>query len=86
MPVVVGSMYRTPNTPADDFTKHTSEILSKNKQEKSTKEIIIRMDHNLDLLHSDWHQPTHRFLNSLLDRHYILQSQGQVELHKDQQH
>ena len=59
MPVVVDSMYRTPNTPADEFTKHTSKILSKIKQEKKAKEIIIGMDHNLDLLHSDLHQPTH---------------------------
>ena len=25
------------------------------------------MDHNLDLLHSDMHQPTHKSLNTLLD-------------------
>ena len=27
------------------------------------------MDHNLDLLHSDIHTPTHKFLNMLLDMH-----------------
>ena len=68
MPVVIGSMYRTPYTPADNFTKHISEIVSKIRQEKRTKEIRLGMDHNLDLLHSDVHQPTHRFLDNLLDK------------------
>ena len=30
-------------------------------------EKILGMDHNLDLLHSDIHTPTHKFLNMLLD-------------------
>ena len=37
MPVVIGSMYQKLNTPADKFTKHTSEIMSTAKQEKKTK-------------------------------------------------
>ena len=67
MPVIIGSMYCTPNTPADEFIKHTTDIISKVKGEKKKKELIIGMDHNLDLLHSDVHQPTNKFLNTLLD-------------------
>ena len=60
-------MYHTPNTSADEFIKYTTDIISKVKGEKKKKELIIGMDHNLDLLHSDMHQPTQKFLNTLLD-------------------
>ena len=67
MPAIIDSMYHTPNTSADEFIKYTTDIISKVKGEKKKKELIIGMDHNLDLLHSDMHQPTHKFLNTLLD-------------------
>ena len=65
MPVIICSIYCTPNTPADEFIKHTTDIISKVKGEKKKKELIIGMDHNLDLLHSDMHQPTHKFLKTI---------------------
>ena len=68
-PVIVGSLYRSPNTPADEFIDNVSDILHKINREGNKKEIILGMDHNLDLLHTDTHTPTHKFLNMLLDRH-----------------
>ena len=66
--MVIGSLYRSPNTPADEFIDNVSDILHKINREGNKKEIILGMDHNLDLLHSDTHTPTHKFLNMLLDR------------------
>ena len=68
-PVVIGSSYRSPNTPANEFIDNVSDIIQKISCEGNKKEIILGMDHNLDLLHSDTHTPTHKFLNMLLDRH-----------------
>ena len=68
-PVVIGSLYRSPNTPANEFIDNVSDIIQKISCEGNKKEIILGMDHNLDLLHSDTHTPTHKFLNMLLDRH-----------------
>ena len=67
MPIVIGSMYRTPNTSSAQFTKHMSEIISRIKQDKKKKEIIIGMDHNMDLLKSEPHAQTHTFLDMMLE-------------------
>ena len=66
-PVVIGSLYRTPNTPAQEFIDNVSNVTKKIRCEGKNKEVILGMDHNLDLLHSDIHTPTHKFLNVLLD-------------------
>ena len=66
-PVVIGSLYRSPNTPANEFIDNVSDIIQKIRCEGNKKEIILGMDHNLDLIHSDIHTPTHKFLNMLLD-------------------
>ena len=66
-PVVIGSLYRSPNTPAKEFIDNVSDVIQKIRCEGKKKEIILGMDHNLDLLHSDIHTPTHKFLNMLLD-------------------
>ena len=66
-PVVIGSLYRTPNTPAQEFIDNVSNVIKKIRCEGKNKEAILGMDHNLDLLHSDIHTPTHKFLNMLLD-------------------
>ena len=68
-PVVIGSLYRSPNTPANEFIDNVSDIIQKINREGNKKEIILGMDHNLDLLHSNTHTPTNKFLNMLLDRH-----------------
>ena len=66
-PVVIGSLYRTPNTPAKEFIDNVFDVIQKIRCEGKKKEIILGMDHNLDLLHSDIHTATHKFLNMLLD-------------------
>ena len=65
--MVIGSLYRTPNTPAQEFIDNVSNVIQKIQCEGKKKEVILGMDHNLDLLHSDIHTPTHKFLNILLD-------------------
>ena len=66
-PVVIGSLYRTPNTPAQEFIDNVSNVIKKIQCEGENKEVILGMDHNLDLLHSDIHTLTHKFSNVLLD-------------------
>ena len=47
--IVVGSMYRPPNHNLEAFITHVSTIVSKVHTE-TNKELILGMDHNLDLL------------------------------------
>ena len=60
----VGSIYRPPNTNQDEFTKWLKDIL---QQLDSNHEIILGMDHNMDLLKADIHNPTRRFLDTILE-------------------
>ena len=69
---IVGSLYRSPNTPEDPILNHLREILNKIKTKKSHQEIIIGLDHNLDLLKSDQHNPTSKFLELMLDHSMLL--------------
>ena len=62
--IVVGSMYRPPNSKENEFTTALIDILHKIKSKR--KEIILGMDHNLDLLKSAHHKATQRFLDELL--------------------
>ena len=64
---IVGSLYRSPNTPEEPLCNHLREILNKIKPKKSYQVIIIGLDHNLDLLKSDQHNPTSKFLELMLD-------------------
>ena len=64
--IIVGSMYRPPNTDPIDFRNAINMILSNSLKEK--KEIILGMDHNLDLLRSRIHRQTQLFLNDLLEK------------------
>ena len=42
------------------------------KSEKTNKQLILGMDHNLDLLKSDIHAPTHKLLDTILDVDMLL--------------
>ena len=66
IPVIIGSMYKPPNTDAADFLQLIHEIIGKSRIHKKKPEIIIGMDHNLDLLKSDFHKGTHAFLELML--------------------
>ena len=64
--IFVSSMYRPPNTDATHFITSMNSVTSTSISEK--KEIILGMDHNLDLLKSGSHKQTQLFLNDLLDK------------------
>ena len=59
-------MYRPPNTDPSDFRNDVNMITSSPIMEK--KEIILGMDHNLDLLKCGLHKHTQLFLDILLDK------------------
>ena len=62
---IIGSLYRPPNTNVEPTVSHIREMLTKNS--KTKKEIILGLDHNLDLLKSEQHHPTQRFFDTLLE-------------------
>ena len=59
------SVYRPPNTNATAFKSIFEKIVTRAR--KGCKDIIIGMDHNLDLLKSHIHEPTNSFVEKLLD-------------------
>ena len=61
----MGSTYRPPNSKEGNFLNEISELNHKIKSEK--KEMILGMDHDLDLLKSSEHKMTQSFLNCLLE-------------------
>ena len=63
---IVGNLYQSPNTSEHPLLTHLSETLNKLKAEKKPKEIIIALNHNLDLLKSDHHNPMGKFLELML--------------------
>ena len=48
--IILGSVYKSPNTKEDKLKAHLTELCIKSKHEK--KEIVIGMDHHMDLLKS----------------------------------
>ena len=64
--VMVGSIYRPPNTNASLNNIEYGKVLCSLKKLKVTT-VILGMDHNMDLLHSDKHQRTEDFLQINLD-------------------
>ena len=64
---IIGSLYRAPNTNPSRLIEHISEVNSKRKSESGTKELILGMDHNMDLLKSEAHTQTSKFLETLHD-------------------
>ena len=63
--IVVGSIYRPPNTNSKDFVNLYKQLISKIKLE-TKKRIIMGMDHNLDFLKNRSHGPTNDFIESNL--------------------
>ena len=69
--LILGSLYSPPNTPPKEFLKDYTELLNKLNKEKL--ELILGMDHNLDLLKINHHKPTEEFLECNLDSGMIPQ-------------
>ena len=65
-PVVVGSLYKPLNTDTSGCITSLQEIISKLNTNKKKPKMILRMDHNLDLLKCETHKGTHEFLDLML--------------------
>ena len=64
---ILGSIYRPPNTKIEQFSNNLSDIIHKarNTGSKLIPEIVIRMDHNVDLLKGTQHTPIHNFIKDI---------------------
>ena len=67
----MGSLYHPPNTPTKEFLDNYTELLHDLNKEKN--ELILGMDHNLDLLKVNQHKLTEEFLECNLDSRMIPQ-------------
>ena len=63
--LIIGSLYRPPNTDAVEFINLYEKMANTCRNEQ--KRGIFGMDHNLDLLKSSQHAPTHTFLETTYD-------------------
>jgi len=68
--VVIGSIYRSPNTKIEDFNNELEKILTCHILQKY-KHMFLAKDFNTDLLKVDYHQPTKQFFDLLIS-HYPL--------------
>ena len=64
--IVVGSLYKLPNSESKFFMDTLMETIARVQNER--KELILVMDHNIDLIKSSEHRPTQKSLDSLIDR------------------
>ena len=57
-------MYRPPNTQVEQFSNHIKDITNQARSTsgKLMPELVIGMDHNIDLLKGMHHAPTHGFI------------------------
>ena len=63
----MGSLYQPPNTSFEQLHHHFSETVPKVKSEDRDKQLILGMDHNLDLLKSNSHSATQKFLDTIIN-------------------
>ena len=68
--ILIGSIYRPPNTNSNEFLKVFKEII-KNVRVEKNKSVIMGMDHNLDLLKHHIHNNTQKFLECLTENSLI---------------
>ena len=64
--LILGSMYKPPNTNPEIFSSHLKQIMEKAKTTKGKLQpkVIIGMDHNIDLLKGLIHNPKWKFNDS----------------------
>ena len=65
--IVVGSLYRSPNSSDKVLLDHIQSTVTKVRSEKTHKQLILGMDHNFDLLKCDHHRLTKSFLDTMMD-------------------
>ena len=63
---IVGSLNQSLNALDEPLTNHLSSTLQKLRLNKEKKEIILGMDHNIDLLKSQQHPAMEKFLDTML--------------------
>ena len=65
--IVLGSLYRPPNTAIEQFHTHLVDIITKAKKIRggNKPEMVLGIDHNIDLLKSSHHPQTHSFIEEL---------------------
>ena len=67
--VIIGTIYRPPNTNIQEFINHLSEILS--VLQKENKLVYLMGDYNVNLLNVDKHIPSSDFLETLYSYSYL---------------
>ena len=67
--LVIGSIYRPPNTDADRFIEIYKDVKKTCTIQKT--DLILGLDHNLDLLKSNLHRPTLTFLETVYEQGMI---------------
>ena len=65
--IIFGSLYKPPDVGIDQFMEHLSSITYKVRQvqDKHLPEMVLGMDHNMNLLNSAIYPPTHKFIETL---------------------
>ena len=65
--IIAGSMYKPPNVSIEQYSNNLTTIVNiiKSVTGRYIPEIIIGMDHNMNLLNSATHLPTHNFMETL---------------------
>ena len=81
--IQISSLYRAPNTDVKKLMKHLEMVSTKTGLDPNY-EIVIGMDQNLDLLKSEEHASTRKFLDLILDHGLWLQDQPGS--HREVQH
>ena len=70
--IMLDSLYRPPNTQESLLVNHITKTINIVKSEKPNKQLVMGIDHNLDLLKSDIHTPTRKLLDSILNADMLL--------------
>ena len=68
--ILICSMYRPPNSDVKSFLDDYSEVVTRLKKEKYAN-VVICLDHNLDLLKHNKHKPTRKFIESTTDMNLL---------------
>ena len=68
--LIVSTIYRPPNTNAKSFIKDYTRYIQRLQKIKDA-DVVIGLDHNLDLLKKDQHLNTHAFLECILENNMV---------------
>ena len=68
--ILICSMYRPPNSDINSFLNEYTELITGPKHERCAN-IVVCLDHNLDLLKHIKHKPTRKFIESTTDMNLL---------------